>query len=132
MAGLSTQAIDERVAGLFQRDTVSLVRYLEPVCSETHLEAEQKLMLAVLEDAVTSFQKYSATCKEKRLFREAEEWILIQGETDRPFSFDNICENLGLNPDCIREGLLHGRYHRRRKRDRVQLRVNRRRYASRK
>jgi len=29
---------------------------LETVCRKTYLEAEQKLMLAVLEDAVTCFQ----------------------------------------------------------------------------
>jgi hypothetical protein len=134
MAGLSTQALDEGIASLFQRDTVPLVRYLEPAWRNIHLEREQKLMLAVLEDALTSFQKsiVRRNEKEKRLFREAEEWILLQEKSDRPFSFDNICENVGLNPGYIREGLLRWRYHRLRERDRVRSRVNRRRYASRK
>jgi hypothetical protein len=68
---------------------------------------EQRLMLAVLQDAVECFQKYVlAQCLwEKRLFQEAEDWIL-ERNSGWPFSFENICENLQLNPDYIRHGLL--------------------------
>jgi len=77
---------------------------------------EQYLMLAVLDDAVSCFQKYfvARDKKKTRLFCEAEEWILLQGKSDCFFSFDNICETLDLNPGLIREGLLHWRDHRRR------------------
>ncbi len=77
MVDLSTKEIDERVASLFQPDSVSPAQYLETVCRKTHLEAEQELMLAILKDAVTCFQGYFAARdkKEARLFREAEEWI---------------------------------------------------------
>jgi hypothetical protein len=131
MVGLSTQEIDERVASLFQLDTLSLDRYLETVCRKTHLGPEQELMLAVLEDAVNTFQKYIATRDEKakRLFREAEDWILLQEESDWLFSFDNICETLGLNPGHIREELVRWGYHRLREQGRVRLRVDRSRYA---
>jgi len=81
-------------------------QYLEAVCRKADLEAEQKLMLAVLEDAVTCFQKYF-TARDRigtSLFREAEEWILLQEKDDWLFSFDNICEALDLNPRYIREG----------------------------
>ena len=133
MVGLSTKEIDERVASLFQPDTVLPPQYLETVCRKTHLEAEKELMLAVLEDAVTCFQGYFAARdkKEARRFREAEEWILQQDKSDWLLPFDNVCETLGLNPDYIREGLLRWRYFRFRVRDRVRLRVNRSRYASR-
>ncbi len=126
MVGFSTDEIDKRVASLFQPDTVSSAQYLETVCRKTHLEAEQELMLAVLEDAVNCFQGYFAALdkKEARLFREAEEWILQQNMSDWLLSFDNVCETLGLNPDYIREGLLRWRYLRLRERDQV-LRVNR-------
>ena len=58
LVGLSTEAFDERVASLFQSDYVLPRQYLEAVCRKTHQEAEQGLMFAVLEDAVTCFQKY--------------------------------------------------------------------------
>ncbi len=78
-------------------------------------------MLAVLEDAVSCFQKYSSARDkiETSRFHEAEEWILLPGTSDWLFSFDNICEALDLNPGYIREGLLHWRYHRLREQDRV-------------
>jgi len=130
MVTLSTEEID---ASLFQPNTVLPAQYLETVCRKTPLEAEQKLMLAVLEDAVSCFQKYFAA-RDKigtRLFHEAEEWILLQGKSDWLFSFDNICETLELNPDYIRKGLLHWRSHRLRERDQVRHRMNKSRYASR-
>ncbi len=125
MASLSTEELDERVASLFQPDTS-----FDPQWTKT---PEQKLMLAVLDDAVSCFQKYFAA-RDKiktRLFREAEEWILLQGKSNWFVSFDYICETLDLNPDNIRKGLLHWRYHRLRERDQVRHRMNKSRYASR-
>jgi len=133
MVGLSTEEIEKMVASLFEPDTVLPAEYIEAVCMKAPLEAEQRLMLAVLEDAVTCFQKHFAA-RDKigtSLFHEAEEWIFRQGKCDWLFSFDNICETLDLNPDYIREGLLHWRYHRLRERHRVRLRMNKSRYASR-
>ncbi len=132
MVTLSTEEMDESVASLFQPDTVSPAQYLETVRRKTHLEADQELMFAVLEDAITCFQVHFAARDKKktRLFREAEKWILLQEKSNWPFSFDNVCENLGLNPGYIREGLLHWRSHRLRERDQVRHRMNKSRYAS--
>jgi hypothetical protein len=68
---------------------------------------EERLMLAVLQDAVECFQKYVLTqyVWEKTLFQEAQDWILDKN-TGWYFSFENICETLQLNPDYIRRGLL--------------------------
>lgn len=102
-SGLS---MEEKVASLFQPDTVLPAQYLETVRRKTHLEPEKKLMLSVLEDAVACFQKFAASRdpRGKSLLREAEEWIHEEG-SDWLFSFDNVCESLGLNPKYIREGL---------------------------
>jgi len=125
MVGLNTEELDKRVASLFQPDTVSPAQYLETVRRKTHLEADQELMLAVLEDAITCFQvHFAARDKQKtRLFRKAEEWILLQEKSNWLFSFDKVCETLGLNPGYIREGLLRWRHFRLRERDRVRHRV---------
>jgi hypothetical protein len=63
-------------------------------------------MFAVLENAVEYFQKYVLARKpsRKQPFREAEEWFLDK-ETEALYSFENICETLGLHPDHIRKGL---------------------------
>lgn len=70
-------------------------------------EGEEGLMLAVLDNAIECFQKYvlAQREREKRLFREAEEWIL-EKDSNWFFSFENICETLQLYPDYIRQGLL--------------------------
>lgn len=67
-------------------------------------------MLAVLEDAVWTFQKYLLAQDKKRnsLFGEAKEWIMEEN-SEWPFSFQNICEVLGLNPKYMRQGLVHWR-----------------------
>ncbi len=102
----SSLSLEEKVASLFQPDTVLPAQYLETVRRKTHLEPEKKLMLSVLEDAVACFQKYAFTrdAHGKGLLREAEQWILEES-TEWLFSFDNICESLGLHPKYIREGL---------------------------
>jgi hypothetical protein len=70
-------------------------------------EGEEKLMLAVLSDAIEIFQKYvlSKDENERNLFREVEEWFL-EKENDQLFSFEYICETLKLHPDYIRQGLI--------------------------
>ena len=80
---------------------------LEGVYKKTLREGEERLMFAVLENAVEYFQKYVLARKPrgKQLFREAEEWFLDK-DSDELFSFESICETLGLHPDPIRKGLM--------------------------
>jgi hypothetical protein len=70
-------------------------------------EGEEKLLLAVLADAIEHFQKHVVANDEKgrKLFQEAEEWFL-EKDSDGLFSFEYICDTLQLRPDYIRQGLL--------------------------
>jgi len=70
-------------------------------------EGEEGLMLAVLEDAIETFRMYvlAENKRGKRLFQEAEEWIL-EKDSDWFFSFENICGVLGLEPNYLRVGLM--------------------------
>jgi hypothetical protein len=80
---------------------------IEAVYKKTIREGEERLMLAVLESAVEDFQKYVLARKPsgKKLFQQAEEWFL-EKDSDELYSFENICDTLGLHPDPIRKGLL--------------------------
>jgi len=100
-------SVDEKVGSLFQSDTLIPAQYFETLRSKAQLEPEKDLMLAVLKDAVTCFQKYVAARigKRKRMFRDAEEWVLEE-EKDWLFSFNNICGALGFDPQYIRKGLV--------------------------
>ena len=79
---------------------------LETFQRKSYWEPEEKLMLAVLDDAIACFQKYAFARdrKGKVLFQEAEEWVQATN-SDWPFSFANICEMLGFGPDYLRQGL---------------------------
>src|SRR5262245_2126810 len=83
------------------------IGFIEAVYKKTIREGEERLMLAVLENAVEYFQKYVLARKPsgKQLFQEAEEWFLDK-ENEALYSFENICETLGLHPDPIRKGLV--------------------------
>jgi hypothetical protein len=100
-------SMEERVTSLFQPDTLLPEQYLDTFRRKLHLEPEKKLMLAVLEDAIACFQKYvfARDGKGKMLFQEAEDWVQ-DTNGDWLFSFANVCETLGFNPDYMRQGLV--------------------------
>jgi hypothetical protein len=64
-------------------------------------------MLAVLEDGIRCFQEHlrSPRVRPRLLARQAEKWIR-SSDWDWPYSFNNICESLALDPDSLRERLL--------------------------
>lgn len=70
---------------------------------------ERRLVAALLEDAVNCFQKYrfAKDRRGRRLFWEAAEWLMGE-EGEWAFSFERVCEVLGLDPDCLRRGLQRG------------------------
>ena len=88
---------------------------VDPVDSETIerlskkgiREGEEKLVFAVLTNAIEDFQKYVDAKDEtgRKLFHEAEEWFLEQN-SDSICSFSSVCETLGLHPDYMRRGLM--------------------------
>lgn len=98
--------VEDRVASLFQPDTLLPEQFLENYRRKTFMEPETRLMLAVLEDAVACYQKYVRATDERgmELFRDAEAWVM-QEDHAWLFSFDNICESFGINPEYLREGL---------------------------
>ena len=81
----------------------------------TPIRPEQRLMLAVLQGAISDFQAYASasTARGKRFFMEADAWL--RSSTDRPFAFENICQATGLDPSFIRAGLRRWYVARRRK-----------------
>ena len=102
--GLTT---DEKLASLFQPDTLLSAQYFDNLRRKTLLEPEKRLMLAVLEDAIHCFQDNlsAEAVAKKKLFDEVEQWIL-ERDGDWIFSFDRVCDALGFSPEYVRQGLL--------------------------
>jgi hypothetical protein len=80
---------------------------IERLSSKGIREGEEKLLFAVLTNAIEDFQKYVDAKDEtgRKLFHEAEEWFLEQN-SDSICSFSSVCETLGLHPDYMRRGLM--------------------------
>lgn len=70
------------------------------------VQPEKRLLLAVLEGAVTDFQKYATASsgRGKRLFADADAWF-ASAAADQPCTFESICQALALDPSFIRAGL---------------------------
>jgi hypothetical protein len=73
---------------------------------EPSREPENRLMLAVLEEALVTFQRglNSPVPERRKRFCEVDRWVCDR-DSDWPFSFENICQTLRIDPDYIRAGL---------------------------
>jgi hypothetical protein len=87
-------------------DTLMTQQYADTFRRSEHLDPEKALVAAILDDAIHEYRKYSGAHDPngKKRFREAEKWIM-HGGNGWIFSFDNVCDLLGLDPDYVRRGL---------------------------
>jgi hypothetical protein len=99
--------VGERDSRLFQPDILLPTQFFSTLRRKGPQEPERRLVIAILEDAVDCFRKhlFARDHKSQQLFEDAESWILSE-DRDWPFSFENICELLDLNPEYLRRGLL--------------------------
>ncbi len=67
------------------------------------LSSEQRLMLAVLADAINVVQECSGSVslRKRGSFREAWNWIFTSGGRC-PLSFENVCDALAMNTEGLR------------------------------
>ena len=99
-----------QVINLFEPDILARYEYSKGFRRKLHLCAEQRLMFAVLADAIECFQRYHNSKQRhlRALCRNAETWILNRSQRSL-FSFEIICESLNLDPGYLRQGLLSWR-----------------------
>ncbi|MDP2602865.1 MAG: hypothetical protein Q8S00_09775 [Deltaproteobacteria bacterium] len=102
-----TGSVPQWGESLFHNDPTASTDYFYSLKRTLPIESEKRLMLAVLQDAVDCYQKYLVARRgmDKNLFSEAEAWILERDQRSA-FSFDNVCDSLGLAPNYVRAGLL--------------------------
>ena len=91
--------------GLALADIILPSQYFDAIGSGG-LSCEQRLMLAVLVDAINSLQGWHrlGSARKRRAFAEAAQWVNTRG-TGYPFSFDSICDVLGIDPAILRDRL---------------------------
>ena len=98
------------LGSLFTPEVLTPEQYYDERRDDSVMRPVKRLMMAVLEDALRCFQNNAGTRSgpRKRLFAEAEEW-LCGDNSDGPFSFNTVCETLGIEPRYLRSGLLQWR-----------------------
>jgi hypothetical protein len=86
--------------------TLLPVQFARNLAPDASVVPEKRLLLAVLEEAVVTVQRYATDSGRRgsRLFREAEDWV-HSDDVCWPCSFRNICDALGLDATYLRQGL---------------------------
>ena len=69
---------------------------------------ERALLSALLFDGLQAYVNYVITdsARTKSRYREAYNWLTTLG-SDYVFSFENVCEALGIDPEFLRYGLMN-------------------------
>jgi hypothetical protein len=100
------------------------------VSSGYGLSGEQRLMLALLTDALNVYQKgaLSRLTRQRRLFVDAERWIMADSADRNAFSFATVCDALGINPHLLRRRVIDWKHtvsgeHRRNALSRLRLKI---------
>ena len=98
------------VSSYSEPDILISHQYFKVFRQKSHFEPEEKLLFAVLADAIECFQKYLGVNgrRRRKLFLQAEAWI-YSGDSSWPYSFENICEVLNIDPKYLRLGLIQWR-----------------------
>jgi hypothetical protein len=97
---------EEIAAGPLEPDFITPVQYQDRVRRDRTEQPELRLMLAVIGDAIATYQGFAnrASPRDQQMFDEAERWIRSTN-TSWPYSFDRICQALSFDADALRRGL---------------------------
>jgi hypothetical protein len=103
----STYATHDDLPNIFAGVGILPIQYGESRRRKLPSEGERKLLFAVLEDAIRTYLRHrdkGVEARNNEEFVEAAEW-LSSDEEGGPFAFVNVCEALGIEADCLREGI---------------------------
>jgi hypothetical protein len=98
------RAFEDRLLGA-PPDPLMPSQFFESVGSRA-FSSEQRLMLAVLMDAINILREYrfSPNQSKRKSFNEVSSWVFAKG-IEGPVSFDGVCDALGVNAERLRERL---------------------------
>jgi hypothetical protein len=102
-----SNAAHQDLALLFEPDVLAPNQF-HAVLKSSHMpDPERRLMVAVLEDAVSCLSKDPRRCprQQRKSFEEAHSWVNANDAEGWVFSFTNVCETLGFDPSYLRKGL---------------------------
>jgi len=101
---------EDRGKEMLEPDIMTPVQFFGALRRRSWQDGERRLMSAVLQDGIETFQKHAFSTDElgKALFEEAQRWV--SAKFDRSlFSFTSVCEILDIDAEYLRAGLFRWR-----------------------
>jgi len=101
-----TEMAEERLPGLFEPHTILPVQFFTRLQRSAAWTGEERLMAAILEDAIAVCCKpdLPKSSKGRTLLRESLRWVRSNDRT-WTFAFLRICEMLDMDPSAILRGV---------------------------
>lgn len=101
-------SVDEEHTDVLEKD-ILLPDYLLKVKGREARGGTRQLMAAILSDGVEAYVRKVGDIKNCSLETELasceiRDWVEIK-DLSYVFSFDNVCDSLGINPDYLRHGI---------------------------
>jgi hypothetical protein len=100
-------AVNQDLTFLFEPDVLASSQFHAILKNSNVSDPERRLMVAILEDAVSCLSKdpRRGPRQQRKAFEEAHSWVNTDDAGDWVFSFTNVCEMLGFDPAYLRRGL---------------------------
>lgn len=95
---------DPWLSARFEPDFLVPVQFFDLTRRRAMLDGETRLLFAVLEDAVRCYVKTvnsSRRC-DREQFDEVHRWFHAEAGVHSPFSFEYVCDVLGIEPTSLR------------------------------
>ena len=98
---------DSWLGARFEPDFLVPVQFFDLTRRRSMLDGETRLVFAVLEDAVRCYVKTvnSTRRSDREQFDEVRRWFHAEPGIHSPFSFEYVCDVLGIEPASLRERL---------------------------
>ena len=100
-------AVNQDLSFVFEPDVLASDQFHAILKSSQASDPERRLMVAMLEDAVSCLSKDPRRVprQQRKAFEEAYSWVNADDGEDWIFCFTSVCETLGLNASYLRCGL---------------------------
>ena len=98
---------DPWLSSRFEPDFLVPVQFYDLTRRRGSLDGETRLVFAVLEDAVRCYVKNVTSTRraDREQFDEVSAWIEARDAGRTPFSFESVCDVLGIEPGTLRKQL---------------------------
>ena len=115
MAGAAQYGSDAILDGIIGLHQILPSQYYD-FSGGHRLTGEQRLMLALLADAINVYQQgaLSRSTRKRVLYVDSERWIMSDCRSRHAFSFETVCECLGINPVVLRRRMITWKHEMRR------------------